>query len=88
MFSFEDISITFLGIFDLSVDIRIIPSMFFNIFMISSVERFFLLKWNSIFPSSSNITIPVVDPGSIPTIFALINFSFSQTFKYFIINLN
>jgi len=88
MFSFEEISITFFGTFDLSVDIKIIPSMFFRISMISSVERFFLLRWNSIFPSSSNITIPVVDPGSIPTIFALINLSFFQTFKYFIINLN
>jgi len=75
-FSLEDISITFFGILALSVDIRTIPSIFLKMFIISSVDRFLLLKLNSIFPSSLNTTIPIVVPGSIPTTFALIKFSY------------
>ncbi|MEM1804518.1 MAG: hypothetical protein QXI77_00815 [Nanopusillaceae archaeon] len=46
--------------------------MFFIISTIFSVEIFFPLKLKFIFPSSSIETIPIVVPGSIPTIFALI----------------
>jgi len=68
----EDISTIFLGILDLSVEIKTIPSIPFSIFIISLVDRFFPLVWYSTNPSSSKTTIPIVVPGSIPIIFALI----------------